>query len=356
MNRWFLYGLLLLSLPGSAAAAVLPYVYARSFSSSEPLAIDALIHDWDADFYGGDSAVTYDHVEIGATAGNWRLGMLARLDYQAEFHQDTVELYYNSENQLPLAIGQSYVLAMRVKHSLSRGVRLGYDLDVRPGLTAAFGLSYLKGIELTDGYLSGSAEVLSESDMDFQFDVDYTYSRDSLFHRDVLSPTGKGVALDFGLEWQRDRYSAQLDVRDLFGFIDWKNAPFTQATANTQNKRYDENGYVIFDPMVSGVESYHDFRQTLPRKIFLSTQYQWAGWSNLLLDYSNLWVEKFTDIGLGLTSETWGKLGFLYGMDTEAVTLRYNYKTYALFSITADTLDIEEARTLGFRLQVNWPL
>ncbi len=353
-KRVSLGGLLLL--PLQCLAAVVPYAYTRSFTSSEPIAIDAVIHDWDSTFHGGGSAVTFNHAEIGARAGQWSLGLLARLDYQADFHPDTVELYYFTQNKLPLTEGRSYTVDMGVRHSLSRGVRLGYDFEVQPGLTAALGLSYLKGLELTDGHLSGGAEAINESDLNFQFDVDYSYSRDSLFHRDVNAPSGSGYALDLGLSWRRDRFSAQLEVRDLLGFIDWKEAPFTTATANTNNKRFDESGYVIFDPMISGVESYHDFRQELPRKLFLSAQYQWASWSNLLLDYSDLRVKQFTDAGFGLTSERWGKLGLLYGLDTDAITLRYAYTPYALFSITADTLDVEAAQTLGLRLEVNWPL
>jgi hypothetical protein len=340
---------------GVAADALQPYVSVQSISYSQPIAIASMINDeWSTPFKDGDSALTYNKAELGVAWHGWQLGVLTRYDYLVSFSDETAQGYYLANNHLPLETGRVYPLNIEVQSQYSRGLRLGFQHKLTSSFNAGLAVSYLQGITLMEGELSGSAQVIGEKDYDFQFDVDYVYSKDVLFEREVKAPQGYGYSLDLKLDWQpTKRFAGQLTVIDLLGEIKWINAPYTTATGSSDTKTYDEDGYVRYKAVGSGLESNKDFIQILPRKIFAAAQYQWSRELELLAEFQDLDIEQFTSLGAGWRLWRHISLQGLYNISAQALTLRFQQKPQLLFEIGSDSWNLDHARYLVFHFSYN---
>lgn len=330
-----------------------PYTNIQSIFYSEPIAIQSILGTWAAPFKGGDKALTYNKAELGVRRGNWQFGFLERYDYQLEFSPETAELIYRIQNRLPLEVGREYELRIKAQHNYSRGLRLAYQHKFSSRIRAGIAASYLQGKALTDGALQGSAQVTAQKDYDFQFDVDYFYSRDVLFERDVTSPSGEGYSLDFNIDWQASkRFTAQLSVVDLIGKMFWDNAPFTIATATSDTKTFDADGYVQYQPAISGIESNKNFTQTLPRKIFIATQYQWSPNVGLLAELQDYKVARFVSAGTEWCYKHNDCFQGLYNTTASALSLRYLGHGLRI-ELASDKLDLKQARYFVIQLSFN---
>ena len=341
---------LVLFAANAAADELQPYATLQSLSYSEPIAISSMLDQWSPPFKGGNTALTYDKAEVGISGQGWQLGVLTRYDYLMTFTDQTAELYFLTKNHLPLATGKTYPLRIDVRNQFSRGLRLGFQRQMTSSLHAGAAISYLQGISLTEGSIQGSALVTANNDYDFHFNTNYVYSRDVLFGRDVQAPQGNGYSLDVKLDWQvNKRLAGQLTVVDLLGKLYWNNAPYTTATASSATKTYDADGYVRYNPAISGFESNKDFVQTLPRKIFVATQYQWNAKAELLAELQDLDIVRFASVGAGWLLPGGRHLQGLYNITAKALTLRYQQGQLRL-ELGSDKLNLHQARYFALEL------
>ncbi|MDX2425944.1 MAG: DUF5723 family protein [Cycloclasticus sp.] len=335
------------------AEEYLPYVDLQSVSYSEPIAIKSMIGKWQPPFRGGSTALTYNKAEVGFRRRNWQLGILERYDYLLDFSSQTAELVYLTENHLPLEVGKDYELRIKAKQHYSRGLRFAYQQKISRAFTVELAASYLQGKSLTDGGIQGTAQVTAEKDYDFQFYADYFYSRDVLFSREVSSPKGSGYGLDIKFDWQpNDRLSTQLNIVDLMGKIFWNNAPNTSATATSATKTFDADGYVRYEPAISGRESNKSFTQILPRKIFLSGKYQWSPNAELLAEIQDFEIVRFTSIGAGWCHNHRDCFQGLYNTTAKAISLRYLGHGLRA-ELASDNLKLHQAHYFVVQLSFN---
>ena len=333
-----------------------PYATFQSITYSKPLAIKALADDWEPPFYGGDRALTYDKIEAGVRWRGWQLGILERYDYLMEFSAQTAEFVYLIKNRIPLQPGREYQIYLKAIHNRSQGIRLGRTYKFTSTLSGGLALAYLRSKAFTDGTLWGSARASAEKDYDFQFDTDYVYSRDVLFDRHVDAPIGQGFNLDLSLAWQpSEAVTAQLDIIDLAGRMYWDEAPYTLATASSDTKSFDEQGYVRYDPVISGFESDKRFIQTLPRKTFLAAQYRYSDEFEAVMEYRDFQIQHFTSIGVGWRYKQKHHFQTLYTPTTNALTLRYLRGKLHL-ELSADHVKINRIRYFTLQLSYNYTL
>jgi hypothetical protein len=357
MRVLFLIGLMALcTVINAAASEYQPYADIQSITYSQPISIASMLGEWNPPFKGGDRALTYNKAELGVMGNGWQLGVFKRYDYLLTFSRQTARLYYLTDNHLPLEPGTQFPLRIEAHQQLSRGLRLGFNRRLSASLKIGLAASYLQGQALIDGKLKGNALVTAATDYDFQFDTDYTYSRDVLFERHVRAPQGDGYSLDLKLDWQaNERLHGQLGIVDLIAKIYWNNAPYTTATASSATKTYDEDGYVRYQPSISGYESNQDFVQDLPRKIFLSAQYQWSRDRELLAEVQDLSIRRFTSIGMGWRQSADSRLQALYNITARALSLRYLHKQLRL-EVGSDHWDVNQARYFVLQIGYNHSL
>jgi hypothetical protein len=327
------------------------YAELDSFSHSEPVSIFSALDDWDGPFYGGDQQWSYNWAEIGFSYSNWGLGLVNRLDYQFDFSNETAEIYYLTANKKDLPADRDFPVYIDAHHFEGSGLRLSYKRQAISRLNIELGLSYLEGKRLTAGTLTGNITTLSNNDFDFIADVDYFYSKDHLFDRPVSGPKGSGFSIDLAFDYQfSDRLQFEGTVQDAWAEVRWKNAPFTQASAQPSTKRFDEDGYVTIDPRLTGLEGNRNYTQKLPMRTKLSLAYEFWRSTQAVFKFWDMPLERVFAIGIAhswnrhkLSAFYWPQLGAL-GLGLNLMAGRF------ILAITSDHIEIDKARTLGIRV------
>jgi len=338
-------------MPCSVASEIGYYLSFQSFSHSEPIAIKAIVEDWDGRQYSGNTALSYNRAEIGISWDKWRIGLVQRYDNYYEFSSSTAELIHSIKNQNVLTPGEQYQLKLSANTLEASGLRFSYQ-DLIGGVNYDLAVSYLQGKRFINGSLSGDADVVSEKDYDFLFDVDYYYYRDKLFDRKVAEPDGQGYAIDFKINWQAgSQWQVELEAVDILARMYWKNAPRTIAVANSSTKEFDENGFVIYRPVIFGLETNQDFTQKTPRKIFIRSSYEYENKYPVLFEYQDYKIKRFYSLGYRYIIGNMTKIDFLYNFTAKALKFHYEGDWY-LFELIVDEIDIKKARTFGVNFSI----
>ncbi len=330
-----------------------PYAVAASESY---LKIESFSHaNWDGRLESGSDAITHNWIESGACYGRVCTGLLYRLDYEVKANPNTAELYSLARNRRALYPGKVYDLDLRVWHQRSRGLRLAYRAAPRLGLSLEYGISFLQAQRFTNGRLTGNATVSGPKDYDYNVQVDYFYSEDGLFERDVKLPDGKGMSLDLSVAWRiNEWFFVHAQVRDLYGYLKWDRAPFTTATATSATKTFSAEGYVNYSPTITGVEGNRDYWQRLHPRALLSVDYQGSPDNTIGLDlrltevniYPSLHVERQYPGCLALNVELM-PLQRALGIGASCGPIS--------FSLLSDKLRFEDAHLLQMNVVLVYP-
>lgn len=341
---------ILLSLGWQASAAGIEiYSEFDSFTRSDPVTINGALNEWEGEFYEGNKQYSYNQAEFGFRKNHWGLGFLKRLDYQIKFSDETARAVYLTQNKLDLSMNQDVPLYFDVHHFQGSGMRLSYRNETASRFNFEVGLSYLKGERLTEGNVRGNLTPLSRNDYDFTADIDYFYSADDLFDRVVTRPQGQGYSIDLKMDYQiTERLNLEAKIQDAWAEIYWQNAPFTQASASSDTKHFDEDGYVHFDSHLQGIESQRDFRQRLPAKMKFSLNQKISPSTQAEINYWRLPLDGYYALAL---SRSWKKnnVSVRYWPELGSVGLGLEFGRLSL-TITSDQLDFKEARTLGVNI------
>ena len=349
-----LFFILLIILPVHAVRAD-AYFSVDTFAYSEPVPVDAMINKWNKHFSRGEDALTYNRIELGFTYQGFGIGVLKRYDIALEFSKDTSEFYYLTDNKLPLPVGKQYELDLQVKQTFSDGIRVNRTFQLNPQLKTNVGFSYLRGLWLMQGRMKGNATVVGDKDYDFNFDVNYVYSEDALFDRNVDKPNGQGFSIDVDIDWKiTDATMAHLQVLDLLARMYWDNAPVTTATATSSTKSYDDDGYVIYNPALSGYEKYKDYTQKLPPKITAELTHQLQSEYSMLLRSRIYETRSFYQLGLQYSFNDEYSARALYMLEVKAVTLAFQSKYFRCL-LTTDSFQFDETHIFALQMQAHIP-
>jgi hypothetical protein len=240
------------------AEAVELDVAVTSRSVSEPMAIEGFTNEWDGDLHKGDIAWTRNRLDIGVRQGAWRIGYTQRYDYTLKFNNETADLYYRSENDLPEPAGDVPV-RLDAWHMRAQGVKLSWQWT-SGGFFVEPAVSLLSGWQFQDGSLNGFLRN-ENGDLSGQAELDYRYSQDLLLDHQFDRPSGKGLVIDLLLGWEGEQKGANLEIQDLYGRMWWRDAPYTRGTFNTVSR--NNPGVVRLDPAFSGVRDIDDYQQRL---------------------------------------------------------------------------------------------
>ncbi|MED5238441.1 MAG: hypothetical protein VX379_02580 [Pseudomonadota bacterium] len=244
-----------------------------SRSVSEPMAIKGFADQWSNTLHRGDIAWTRNRLEAGVRKGAFRVGYIQRYDYALTFNDETADLYYRSENDLPEPEGDVPV-RLNAWHMRTQGAKFSWRwtagaFHVEPAL------SLLSGWQFQDGSLDGFLRNES-GELSGQAELDYRYSQDLLLDHQFERPAGTGLALDLTLRWIGEGQGVILDIQDAYGRMWWRDAPYTKGTFNTVDR--DTPGEVKLDPAFTGKRNTEDYQQTLSSYTRGSYWLEQSGW------------------------------------------------------------------------------
>lgn len=246
------------------------------FTSSDPVSLYDLFTDKSSPSYsprnGKNFIISNARSEIGENVNDWEFGYFHRIELWIEGSRDFTDLFYTLKRSELLPRNKHYDLALKIDGFQADGlfIRKRYEAYRHNTLsiTTGVGINLLRGIRLQEGVLNGYAYAISERDYDFNTAIEYTYSNNYLYARDVVFPNGYGWSSDLGIVVQTPTLIFEALFNDVGGKIYWKDAPYSTALLTSATKHYDEQGYVTYAPSVSGIEQYHRYIQKLPTKMF----------------------------------------------------------------------------------------
>jgi len=351
--RHYLLATLLLS--ASPLYALESYINMEGFVYSSAVPYKAFVGDWESDFQAGNSALGYSWLEAGVHDGRWGIAIVQQQYAQMHFSDDTAELYYRTENKLPITPNRIYDIDLTMNSFSSEGVRLFHRSQPFQSLTLQIGANILKGSELQQGRINGS--VTSSSDRDYDFDniqLDYYYSEDKLFDRNIAPPKGDGLAFDLAAHWKiNSNNQFSLNLRNLAGFIKWKKSPYTIGTIESDNKTYDNDGNVTVSPTLNGWNLSENHRQQLPLLWQAELLHHYNSQSRLHAQAMGSEVKDFYSLGYSfrVRGSQWLKL--LYTLNSQSLTLGYQ-SSWLNLQLQFDPSSLEDSHTIGLAIQAHY--
>lgn len=327
---------------------VRPYLIVDSFSYSETVSIKSAFDSWKGgSFESGERQWASNWFEVGVQYQHWGIGLLQRYDYSLKFNEQTAEFYWLATNKKDLPEGKKYLLDLKVNAIHSTGLRLSFNNSLTDAFNYRLGLSYLKANYMLEGDLQGEATAVNQSDYDYSANIEYAYTEDHLFEREVNKPSGQGFSLDFMFDYQlTPELNWQLQVRDLIARIYWKNSPYTQGSSSSDRKKYDENGYVSIDPILSGYEGTKDvYVQKLDPKWYSKINYQINDFYDLQGQLRYQYDHALYALGTNYKINESFQVGGSYWPINKALELSFNYRHMKL-SLAANALNSSRLQTL----------
>lgn len=324
----------------------------ESFSYSEPTSIYSISGKWNESIGKGDRALSVSKAKLGFEIDHYHLALVSRYDIHYQFRNETAELIYLTENQKELAVGQSYPLLIDAFKSSSYGVEFGLVLPLAPSWTIKPSISLLKPSALQVGVLQGQADIVGPKDYDFKFISDLIYDEDPLYEREPEGIAGEGYSVDFAIQYESKKWRLEVQLLDAIGELYFPSAQHTRANASSDTKRFDENGYVIYDPSIIGKEGYKSYTYQFHHQLHADWRYQLNPENQLSIqhhDYGSIdfqqlaWIRDYQNIRV---SYQWVPV-----METAGLSLLT--ESFSL-DLMVDNLDYQEMKFFQMNFQFNY--
>lgn len=170
-----------------------------------------------------------------------------------------------------------------------------------------------------------------------------------LYDLSARKATGLGYGLHIGIIYSNRDYNFTLKAitNDLWARVYWKDLPYSIVNIETKNKEYDENGYVRYNPSISGIENYRDYTQRIPTRSLVEVS-------------KKVGKNRYDGGFIYAYNEYFPYLKFSYfDQEDRVVTVSYahRFKTFGLayswqnFHIGVETDQLVNSSTLGLSIQ-----
>ncbi|MCW8196761.1 TonB-dependent receptor [Proteobacteria bacterium 005FR1] len=318
---------------------------------SEPEALDRSFQDWGTGFEEGERQWALAVAELGLRYRGFEISFQQRAHLDLRINEEAAELYGRIARKEALVPGEVVPMDIQVETFTAEGLRIGYrtgnlDWSINGGVT------YLDAKQLISGDIQGDITATGARDYDLNLEVDYSYYEDAIFDRPLQTePEGQGWAVDLGGSWRIDEHwQVSASVEDLFARIYWEDAPFTRARGHTDRKTYDEDGYAVFQPLISGREGFRSrYVQEPGARYRARIQYRQGSWTAAMHGRRQFGYS-LGGFGLGFLTAGGQSLDLIYWPQLESTALQYGIgRVQAQLSI--DTGDWEEARSVALSLR-----
>lgn len=331
------------------------YVRAESFQYSPATAIASFAKDWAAPLEDEPLAIAKQSLEVGLQKEHWQFFALQRADLLYRFDPQTLRFTALTHTKAALTPGQHYHLSLETLESLSRGVGLAYTFNVSSALKGGVRLQLLKSERARKGSLTGTATAVGTGDYDFQFDSDFSYAEDPLFERGRFALDGRGYSGDLFLQWlPLARLTLQLQVKDLFSRLRFKDMPFTTAQSSSLTKSFDSDGYLVYLPVAQGLEGFKDTTFEFETDTQLLIQRRLNHSQALKLYWQRIGPYRATTLGWTKTLSENQKFGLEWNHTMQALGLSWQSPLVA-FKWLSDSLDRSKAKAQQFHIALHWP-
>jgi hypothetical protein len=300
-----------------------------------------LLKDWHTYYKkdGTNLAFIYNNENLFYKYKSYVIGILREDFYYIKTNQDTTKFVYLLINNSKIKDNKLYNIDLKIYGYSVNGLKLGKIFKYN-NFDFLLDLDLLKGLFMQDGWLKGSAITYSNGDYHYSGEADYYYTHNYLYKLKVKRPSSTGYRLNLKLSYKKKIFSWFLYVKNLFGFIKWKNLPYSHVYIETDNKDKSK-GYLIYKSTVYGVEKYMDYTQYLYPSIS-----SYIGFKNRLFETVILGSDYFKDNFLPFLGFKKRNYSLTYNIRFKSVNIGVKFKKFR-FNFHTNKLDLKKANSLG---------
>ncbi|WP_413284122.1 hypothetical protein [Vibrio sp. MA40-2] len=319
----------------------------------------------EVDYKPAESAFAMGEYALGTRYDNFAISYIYRYEWFLGYTKDTMSFYEATlDNFSSIESDKVYDVDLKVNHINMQGIRFAYlhelNLHEFNQVNLYFAASYLQAKELMEGDLTGHVSQSQQCGNEFdcytgELDLDYTYSEDALLDRVTDKPKSKyGYGFDIGLDWKINQdWFTSIYIQDIVSAIVWEQAPYTLMNATTSRTTVEDGEYHI-DPVLTGWELNHDYKQVLPIKYHALVAYNVAPQHRVYLQGFHAYESTLAHVGYDFLSSNNVYRLKLYPFE-EAVGIEFKH-AMVNFAITTKPFDMEESELLEVRLGLNIPI
>lgn len=327
--------------------------------ANQTIGIHDLFKNWEGKFNpkNTNTAIMASEAELTFGRDIWRLSYINRIELFLWASKGLVELIWYDKNKKPLPLNKDFSLHLEgdgftaYGFKFSCGKAFSYMKNKKIGCGMA--ISFLKGNRVQKIFMQGEAIVSGTKDYDYSGELTYYYNHNYLYDReDMDDGNGNGVTFDIGIGMDlTKRLSASLLLHDIWGMIWWHDVPYTDAHFDSSNKKYDENGYVKYNPSISGLESSIDFTQKIHPKTNLCFNYHMNKWAFLIsADFIKKDIYPDAFINYYFSDSTSLSCGYFLFFNQIKTGIRYHV---LYLGISFDQIDPKRAKALSLCIDLN---
>jgi hypothetical protein len=321
-------------------------------SYSEASSLQSIAGEWNDRIGKGDEAWLLLRLTLGYQNGNYSLQSIIRDDTFYRFANDTAQFVYLTKNHLALDSDRQFRLLIVPDKSSSRGLRFGFRHQFEDRLTLAAFISLLKPTRLVQGRLEGQAQAIGSNDYDFNFTSDLVYGDDPLFERTTGGLNGLGYSLDLTGAYQLGKHwRIDFQLLDVASDIRLDNVPYTTATATSDIKQFGDDGYLTYDPAISGRDGFKDYRYRFEPQMRFQLRYQLEQ-DAIVLEHRRVYGFDYQKL-IYQQSTGFGELGWRWIPAFKAVGLSWARQHFAI-ALEADRASLAKMKYISLSGRFFW--
>lgn len=330
----------------------------QGFIANDPVSLKTFFNNWKgADFHpakGTNLATESSRLDIGTRFNDdYYLGYTYRHDVFLQSSQDLTKLIYTTKNKLDLPLNTDFDIYLDIHGIEAHGAVIARTFQFENSFSISLAASLLYANNMQKGTIYGDAATINEKDYNFQLEANYNYTYNYLYDLDVEQTYGIGFSTHIALSYKYENLSFILNANDLFGKIYWDNLPSSYVSMSSDNKIYDGNGYVKYNPTISGVEKNKKYVQDLPTKVHFETTYAMNENYKATLGIQHMYETMFPFSKITYNSSEKEEYFIAYESKFHTLTLGTRYNSFFI-AVSSDKLAEPSALGVQLYLQANF--
>ncbi|MET0980679.1 MAG: hypothetical protein ABWY02_01140 [Telluria sp.] len=266
------------------AAGWTVYTDVSVWQASDAVPISQIEDEWTAysPRNGRNTALMRNRVAAGVEKNGWRLGLELRQDAWLATDRaslDAYHMYQQKRNPVPPA---SLALQGRYFSWQAQGLRIGYTVE-GPRIAgrassiemsgAAYGRQRLRERSFggTLNYPQADTYGFAASHIDANSRMIYP------FMGEAPRASGAGLSLAATVPLA-EAWTLRVQADDVASRLRWKNLPVNTESLRSDVRSYDENGYVNYQPLLSGRKRQLERSFRIPRYTAAALDYRFQAW------------------------------------------------------------------------------
>ena len=330
-----------------------------AFLGNRMLPLDPFFHRWEGAVHIEEKNLVHSRalVEMVAMKGPWEFSLGVREEMSIIGNRDGAEVVRLLKRKQDLPTGNVYGIDLRTSGFMGEELRVArkWDLDGVPGLSAGGALGLIHGERIQEGTIRGTLTVTGRRAYDYALALDYAYDVNYLYSvpLDPRSVEGYGFSFDLGLRYRKGAWDLSLRAEDLLTRIYWEKVNVTKAIANNGRRWFDSDGFVHYDPIITGTEGKAGITQRIAPKVSGEVTHSW---DRVSLTAAADWMRDtfFPRAALGLrpfTSGGWWKVA--YDVRFRMAGIQYAWEKGEL-AVFTDAVEPRKIGAAGLQVSLRW--